>query len=70
MTPDFWQTLFPSTLGALGGALIAYTAIRMDIAVLKANLENLKERLQRNEEDTHEAHTRIDRVRRHEMDTR
>lgn len=70
MNPDFWQTLVPSCLGAIGGALISYTAIRMDIAVLKANVQNLKERIQRNEDDTHEAHTRIDRVRRHEMDTR
>lgn len=67
---EFIPTLFAAALGASGGGLAAYVAVRVDIAVLKANVESMKERVELIGEDAHEAHTRIDRLRRHEMDTR
>lgn len=70
MTPDFLQILLPSMLGALGGALISYITIRVDIAVLKARSDFHDAGIRDAHELADEAHTRIDRLRRHEMDTR
>lgn len=62
MNADFISAMLPNIVGTLIGAMGAYYAVRIDIAILKTQYTAIISQLDRLEKHADNAHERIDRI--------